>query len=72
MGSIRVDLHFHPNLHGSSNVEGICTAILENCLKWDIKALVVSEHVYKDPTGSFKALHATRQKPIAATLSSRG
>ncbi len=64
MGSIRVDLHFHPNIYGSSNVESICTAILEKCLQWNIKALVVSEHVYKDPTASFQALHMTRQKLI--------
>lgn len=64
MGNVRVDLHFHPNIYGNTAPEGICTAILENCLKGDIKALVVSEHVYKDPTAFFQdPLHDSAEAP---------
>ncbi|MFH1072022.1 MAG: hypothetical protein V1743_01180 [Nanoarchaeota archaeon] len=64
---IRADLHFHPNF-GSSTDSQKAVRILENCIRYDLNALLISEHVYKNPRESFTLIYATQQKLIQSNL----
>ena len=58
---IRADAHFHPKVN-SFNAQAKSFAILQNCVKCGINALVCNDHIYDNPKDSFKILYLMQQQ----------